>query len=89
MSLLEVVDLRKLYSVRTAGVFSRRGSARVHSLDEVSFTIAPGEALGPVGESGCGKSTLAALTARLDDPTSGSIRFEGHDIAAVPARRLL
>jgi oligopeptide/dipeptide ABC transporter ATP-binding protein len=88
MSLLEVEDLRKLYPVRTRGFWRRGGPApQVHALDGVSFTIAPAEALGLVGESGCGKSTLAALTARLDDPTSGAIRFDGVDIAAIPARR--
>jgi oligopeptide/dipeptide ABC transporter ATP-binding protein len=90
MSLLEVMELRKLYPVRKPGGLWRLGGAetsQVHALDGVSFAIAPGEALGLVGESGCGKSTLAALAARLDDPSSGAIRFEGVDIAAVPARR--
>ena len=90
MSLLEVVELRKLYPLRKPSVLRRLGGAetpQIHALDGVSFAIGPGEALGLVGESGCGKSTLAALVARLDDPSSGAIRFEGHDIAAVPARR--
>jgi ABC-type glutathione transport system ATPase component len=90
MSLLEVVALRKSYPIHKPGVLGRlRGAqtSQVHALDGVSFAIAPGEALGLVGESGCGKSTLAALAARLDDPSEGAIRFEGVDIAAVPARR--
>ncbi len=58
----------------------------LHAVDDVSFSIAPGEVVGLVGESGCGKSTLVRLLARLLDPTSGSIRFEGEEIAAQPAK---
>jgi oligopeptide/dipeptide ABC transporter ATP-binding protein len=89
MRLLEVRDLRKLFPAgRSSGSLLRRGSPSfLHALDGVSFTLAPGEALGVVGESGCGKSTLAGLVARLADATSGTILFEGVDIGAVPAAR--
>ena len=46
----------------------------------VSFDIRRGETLGLVGESGCGKSTVARLIARLQNPTSGDIRFDGEDV---------
>lgn len=46
----------------------------------VSFNIGRGETLGLVGESGCGKSTVARLIARLQDPTSGDIHFDGRDV---------
>ncbi|NBC31319.1 MAG: dipeptide ABC transporter ATP-binding protein [Alphaproteobacteria bacterium] len=62
-----------------AGVF--------RAVDGVSFTVMPGESVGLVGESGCGKSTTSSMVARLLDPTSGAIRFDGQDIAAVPAGR--
>jgi len=59
----------------------------VHAVDDVTFSIAPGECVGLVGESGCGKSTLVRLVTRLLDPTRGSIRFDGAEISDVPAAR--
>jgi oligopeptide/dipeptide ABC transporter ATP-binding protein len=64
------------------------GSGRLlHAVDDLSFSLAPGESLGLVGESGCGKSTLVRLIARLLDTSDGRIVFDGEDLAAVPARR--
>jgi peptide/nickel transport system ATP-binding protein len=57
-------------------------------VEDVSFTVAPGEVLGLVGESGSGKSTIGRLILRLIDPTGGAIRFDGQDIATLPERRL-
>ena len=62
-----------------------RGRARSRILHDVSFSIAPGEAFGLVGESGCGKSTTSAMVMRLLDSTSGSIRFKGTELTTVPA----
>jgi oligopeptide/dipeptide ABC transporter ATP-binding protein len=87
MALLEVRDLTKFFPVSKPALLGHRPTALLHAVDGVSFTLERGEALGLVGESGCGKSTLAGLIARLADPTSGSILFEGVDIAAIPARR--
>jgi len=56
------------------------------AVDDVSFQIPPGGALGLVGESGSGKSTLSRLICRLLDPDGGDIVFEGESIARVPAR---
>src|SRR5690606_21582857 len=53
------------------------------------FRIAPGETVGLVGESGSGKSTVARLVLRLLEPTSGSIRFAGREIAHLPAKELV
>lgn len=53
----------------------------------ISFDILRGESVGLVGESGCGKSTTSSMIMRLLDPTSGSIIFDGTDVASVPAKR--
>jgi oligopeptide/dipeptide ABC transporter ATP-binding protein len=82
--LLEVERLSKRFPVPSSK--GRRG-ALLHAVDDVSFSLAPGESLGLVGESGCGKSTLVRLLARLHDPTEGRIVFDGQDLAAIPSRR--
>jgi peptide/nickel transport system ATP-binding protein len=66
---------------------STRAPRMLHAVDDVSFTIQPGECVGLVGESGCGKSTLVKLITRLLDPSSGRIVFEGRSIGDIPARR--
>ncbi len=79
MSLLEVQNLKVHFPVQH-GIFSR-ARHYVKAVDGVSFSIEPGETLGLVGESGCGKTTLARAIVRLTEPTSGSIFFEGEDLA--------
>ena len=80
--LLEARNLVKLYPVG-----GRRKGAMLHAVDDVDLTIGAGESVGLVGESGCGKSTLARLLARLIEPTSGSIVFDGRELTSIaPAR---
>ncbi|MEM7081024.1 MAG: dipeptide ABC transporter ATP-binding protein [Pseudomonadota bacterium] len=76
--LLEVTDLTKHFPIHK-GLFSKV-VGHVHAVDGVSFSIAPGETLGLVGESGCGKSTVGRTILRLYDPTRGRIRLGGTDI---------
>ncbi|MGB8202668.1 MAG: ABC transporter ATP-binding protein [Pseudonocardiaceae bacterium] len=84
--MVEVRALVKEYPV-TAGLLGRRVGA-LSAVAGVSFSIAPGETFGLVGESGCGKSTLGRALVALERPTSGSIIFSGHDITAMSAREL-
>jgi oligopeptide/dipeptide ABC transporter ATP-binding protein len=79
--LLEANRLVKHYPVGP-----RRQGAMLHAVDDVSLSIAAGESVGLVGESGCGKSTLARLLARLIDPTSGRIVFDGQDLSALSSQ---
>ena len=66
---LVVTGVSKVYTVRG------RGKGKFTAVDDVSFTIAPGAAVGLVGASGSGKSTLAKMITGSERPTSGSIRF--------------
>jgi peptide/nickel transport system ATP-binding protein len=65
-----------------------RASRRVPAVNDVSFSISPGEVLGLVGESGCGKSTLGRLLLQLLRQNSGSVEFDGADLTRLPAQAL-
>jgi oligopeptide/dipeptide ABC transporter ATP-binding protein len=82
-SLLEVTDLYKHFPVRK-GTFVKRRVGEVQAVSGVSFSIAPGETLGLVGESGCGKTTTGRSILRLVTPTSGSVRFDGIELTTLP-----
>ncbi|MGI8781434.1 MAG: ABC transporter ATP-binding protein [Solirubrobacteraceae bacterium] len=81
-AIIEVRDLVKEFPIK-GSYLVRRQLGAVHAVDGVSFDVMRGETFGIVGESGCGKSTTARLVLRLLDPTSGSVRFDGREIAGL------
>jgi peptide/nickel transport system ATP-binding protein len=85
--LLEVTNLVKHFPI-TDGILIDREVARVHAVDDVSFTLNQGETLGLVGESGCGKSTLCRAILQLVTPTAGSVRFEGEELVGRSRKQL-
>ncbi|MEV0072662.1 MULTISPECIES: ATP-binding cassette domain-containing protein [unclassified Amycolatopsis] len=74
-NLVEIRGLRKDYGA-------------VSAVDDVDLDVVSGETLAVVGESGSGKTTLTRLLLRLAEPTAGSVRFDGADLATLPAARL-
>lgn len=84
--ILKVERLMTWYPLRK-GVFGKTYDY-IKSVDDVSFDVFPGETLGLVGESGCGKTTLGRSILRLVEPTSGSVIFEGKDVAKMNAAEL-
>lgn len=83
--LLEVTDLRKNFPKRRVG-FSLRAPEEISAVAGVDISIGRGEIVGLVGESGSGKTTVGRCIARLERPTSGSIRFDGVDVAQLRER---
>ncbi len=77
--LLEVKHLKKYF-----------GSSNhpVRAVDDVSFTIQPGETLGLVGESGCGKSTTGRTIINLYEPTDGEVIFDGKDVTKLSNKEM-
>jgi len=83
--LLEVKNVEKTY-ISKSGIFSK--SREVKAVNDVSFSIYPGETLGLVGESGCGKSTLGNAILQLAPAERGSILFKGEEIIGLSSKRL-
>jgi len=83
---LEARNLVKHFPVKRG--FLSRQVAVVRAVDDISFSIDPGKTLGVVGESGCGKTTTAKMVLMLEQPTGGTMRFEGQDLQALDASSL-
>ncbi len=87
-TVLDARDLTRHYLVYR-GLF--KGYATVQALNGVSFALEAGKTLAVVGESGCGKSTLARALTLIEEPTAGSLRIAGQEVAGADrqARRQL
>ena len=81
MAILEVADLKKVYTTRLGG-------QRVEALKNVSFSVDQGEYVAVMGESGSGKTTLLNILAALDSPTAGSVKLDGQDLTKIPQKDL-
>ena len=76
MPILQVSDLKKIYTTRFGG-------QQVQALTNVNFAVEPGEYVAIMGESGSGKTTLLNILAALDKPTSGQVLLDGKNIVAI------
>ena len=76
MALLEVKNLKKVYTTRFGG-------NQVQALSNVSFSVEEGEYVAIMGESGSGKTTLLNILASLDKPTSGEVLLEGKNLTKI------
>ncbi|HEV2790356.1 MAG TPA: ATP-binding cassette domain-containing protein [Solirubrobacterales bacterium] len=85
--LLEVTDLVKHFPVKRGTLIDREVD-QVRAVDGIDFKVERGETLGLVGESGSGKSTACRAVLQLTEPTSGSVRFEGREIAGLGRRQM-
>ncbi|MGN6371046.1 MAG: ABC transporter ATP-binding protein [Phycisphaerae bacterium] len=92
LPLLDVRNLRTYFPIRKG--FLRTVVGHVRAVDDVSFTVGPGETLGLVGESGCGKTTVGRTILRLLESTvggaeiSGSVTFGGKSVFSLGQREL-
>ncbi len=86
-TLLEVTDLVKHFPIKR-GILIDREVDQVRAVDGISFSIPRGQTLGLVGESGSGKTTASRAVMQLIKPTSGSVKFEGREIAGLSRRRM-
>ena len=75
-NLIEVEHLKQYFPIRTG--FAK--TSMLKAVDDVSFSIKPGETLGLVGESGCGKTTVGRSILRLYEPTDGKVIFQGTEL---------
>jgi oligopeptide/dipeptide ABC transporter ATP-binding protein len=86
-----LIDVRhlKMYFPVSRGILVQRVIGVVKAVDDVSFSIRPGETMGLVGESGCGKTTTGRCILQLTRATSGQILFEGQDITRMDQNELV
>ena len=80
--LLRVEGLQVHFPIRR-GIVIDRTIGHVRAVDGVDLEVARGQTYGLVGESGCGKSTLGRAILRLEEPTGGTVTFDGEDVGAL------
>jgi oligopeptide/dipeptide ABC transporter ATP-binding protein len=85
--LVDVEHLKVFFPIKEGFIVDRE-VARVHAVNDVTFSIDEGETVGLVGESGCGKTTMSRAIMRLIDATDGTLRFRGDDITHAGRRQL-
>jgi oligopeptide transport system ATP-binding protein len=83
-----LLDVRHLVKEFPQGTGLLGRGAPLRAVDDVSFTIEPGETFGLVGESGSGKTTTGRCVLRLIEPTSGAVLFKGADVLGYSRREL-
>ena len=81
MAILEVSNLKKIYTTRFGG-------NQVQALSRISFSVEEGEYVAIMGESGSGKTTLLNILAALDKPTAGTVVLNGKNLAAVREKEM-
>ena len=82
--LLSVKGLQVHFPIRRGLVFDRT-VGHVRAVDGVDLEVERGQTYGLVGESGCGKSTLGRAILRLEEPTGGTVTFDGQDLGTLKA----
>lgn len=87
-ALVHAEDLVRQFHVKRAGAGPFAKRSVVHAVDGIDLELYEGEILGLAGESGSGKTTTGETLVRLQDPTSGHIRFGGGDVAKLRGRGL-
>jgi oligopeptide/dipeptide ABC transporter ATP-binding protein len=82
--LLSVENVSKSFTLtRSLGDVLQSRNPKIDAVSDISFTLKRGETIGIVGESGCGKTTLGRMLLKLIEPSAGTIRFEGTDLAGL------
>ena len=84
--LVEVENLVTYFPI-FSGVLQKK-TGEVKAVDDISFFIRKGETLGLVGESGCGKTTTGRSILKLEEPTSGSVIFDGKNLIEMEGEEL-
>ena len=85
---METADEAPIVELRDVTKVYRQGDIEVYALRELSLAVRKGEFTALCGPSGSGKTTVLNLVGALDEPTSGTIHLEGHDLGGLGRRAL-